>query len=136
MNIVVPISSLICSPETHFPSQHPNSVSLFVREKGGECFHFICLYRRLQWLGEEVHVRVVCIRSFLSYLDSATVLYFSTITYWQCRFMFVLGGVISIFSYIYSATVLYFQTTTYRHCSTMQCYCIRHIRRGVVLSGP
>ena len=48
----------------------------------------------MQWLGEEVHVCVVCIRSFLSYLDSATVLYFSTSTYWQCRFMFVLGGVI------------------------------------------
>ena len=74
------------------------------------------------------------------------VLYFSTSTYWQCRFMFVLGGVISIFSYIYSATVLYFRTTTYRHCSTTQMLLhtpwgntrILHtcIRRGVVLSGP
>ena len=118
---MVPFPSLICSPETHFPSQAPQFCVIVCKRKRGECFRFICLYRRLQWLGEEVHVRVVCIRSFLSYLDSATVLYFSTITYWQCRFMFVLGGVISIYSYIYSATVLYFRTITYRHCSTTQC---------------
>ena len=41
---MVPIPSLICSPETHFPSQHPNSVSLFVREKGVSVFiSFVCI---------------------------------------------------------------------------------------------
>ena len=47
---MVSFPSLICSPETHFPLQHPNSVSLIFREKGvSPVFSFLCIVECNGW---------------------------------------------------------------------------------------
>ena len=56
---MVPFPSLICSPETYFASQHPNSVSLFFGEKGvTPVFSFVCIVECNGW--EKRFMFVLC----------------------------------------------------------------------------